>query len=441
VGTVQSEMRVLLLLLFVALAAAQVPQGHAAKVVCYWDGKSFWREGAAKVTAEDIKPALQYCTHLIYGYAGIDDDDHVVKHLDEKLVLDSGKGQYKAATGLKNFNAGLKVLLSIGGFGDTDDLEKYLEVLENIETRTKFVNSVHAVLNQFNFDGVDLAWRFPEVKEKKDRNILSSAWHGLKKAVGVGVDDKWAEHRDQFVNLIRELKAALRTDGKLLSLGVLPHVNASAYYDARNLCPQLDMVNLWTFDFRTPKRFKPQADYSAPLYYMYDRNPQQNADFHVKWWMENGCDASKINLGIPTFGRSWKLTTDSPPSGVPPILADGAGDEGTYSKIKGTLAYYETCTRVVSPTNSKAPATLLRRITDPTKRLGTYAYRMPQKDKGEEEGFWLSYEEPETAAYKSAYAKAKGIGGVAVVDLSLDDARGACDGTKFPILRSAKSNL
>lgn len=41
------------------------------------------------------------------------------------------------------------------------------------------------------------------------------------------MDDKWAEHKDQFVNLVRELKGALRTDGKLLSLGVLPHVNAS----------------------------------------------------------------------------------------------------------------------------------------------------------------------------------------------------------------------
>lgn len=60
---------------------------------------------------------------------------------------------------------------------------------------------------------------------------------------------------------------------------------------------------------------------------------------------------------------------------------------------------------------------------------------------GEEEGYWLSYEEPETAAYKAAYAKGKLLGGVAIVDMSLDDARGACDGTKFPILRSAKMNL
>lgn len=81
------------------------------------------------MTAEDIKQGLQYCTHLIYGYAGLDDDDYVLKHLDEDLVLDKGKAQYKAASGLKSFNAGLKVMLSLGGFGDTDDLDKYLEVV------------------------------------------------------------------------------------------------------------------------------------------------------------------------------------------------------------------------------------------------------------------------------------------------------------------------
>lgn len=73
-------------------------------------------------------------------------------------------------------------------------------------------------------------------------------------------------------------------------------MGVSAYYDAKMLCPQADFVNLWTFDFRTPKRSKPQADYTAPLYYMYDRNPHQNADAHVKWWKENGCDRKSLDM-------------------------------------------------------------------------------------------------------------------------------------------------
>ena len=44
--------------------------------------------------------------------------------------------------------------------------------LETEARRTTFINSVRQVMNQFDFDGIDLAWKFPIVKEKKDRGIL-----------------------------------------------------------------------------------------------------------------------------------------------------------------------------------------------------------------------------------------------------------------------------
>ena len=83
----------------------------------------------AKVTVEEIKPALQYCTHLVYGFAEIDDDDYNVEPLDKKLDLDKGKGQYRLVTGLKRSHPNLKVFLSVGGNRDTDDVEKYLKVV------------------------------------------------------------------------------------------------------------------------------------------------------------------------------------------------------------------------------------------------------------------------------------------------------------------------
>lgn len=49
--------------------------------------------------------------------------------------------------------------------------------------------------------------------------------------------------------------------------------------------------------------------------------------------------------------------------------------------------------------------------------------------------------DPDTAGNKAAYAKAKGLGGVAIYDLSLDDFRGICTGDKFPIVRGAKYKL
>lgn len=47
--------------------------------------------GTAKVTADDIKVAAPLCTHLIYGFAAIDDDDYHIEPIDKKLDLDKGK--------------------------------------------------------------------------------------------------------------------------------------------------------------------------------------------------------------------------------------------------------------------------------------------------------------------------------------------------------------
>lgn len=92
-----------------------------------------------------------------------------------------------------------------------------------------FVNSAHSLIKTFGFDGLDLAWEFPENKPKKIRGAFGSFWHGLKKKI-VGdsiIDEKAAEHKEQFTALVREIKNVFRHDGLLLSLTVLPNVNSS----------------------------------------------------------------------------------------------------------------------------------------------------------------------------------------------------------------------
>lgn len=103
---------------------------------------------------------------------------------------------------------------------------------ETSEARNKFINSVIRLMYDYDFDGVDLAWQFPEVKVKKHRSTLGSIWNGVKKVFGSSkyTDDKEGEHRDGFTNVIRDLKTQLRLKNKALTLTVLPHVNASSQY-------------------------------------------------------------------------------------------------------------------------------------------------------------------------------------------------------------------
>jgi len=417
-----------------------------AHLVCYYDGSSSTREGLSKLTLSDMEPALQFCSHLCYGYAGISQTNNKLVSLNEKLDLDVGSGLYRQITGLKKKFPQMKVLLSVGGDRDEVDPEnnKYLTLLESSNARIPFINSAHSLIKTYGFDGLDLAWQFPKNKPKKVHSGIGKFWKGFKK-IFTGdfvVDEKAEEHKEEFTALVRELKNAFRPDGFLLGLSVLPNVNSTYFYDVPALVNYFDYVNLHAYDFNTPERNPEVGDYAAPIYELNDRNPEANINFQVQYWLNNHCPASKINVGIPTYGRAWKMTKDSGLTGLPPVVeTDGVAPEGLQTQKPGFLSWPEVCSKLPNPANQhlKGADGPLRKVGDPTKRFGSYAYR--SADDSGANGIWVSYEDLDSAANKASYVKAKGLGGVALVDLSYDDFRGACAGEKYPILRAIKYKL
>nr|QFZ95587.1 imaginal disc growth factor [Acanthobrahmaea europaea] len=422
-----------------ALAAA-TPTTTASKVLCYYDSKSYVRESQARMLPVDLDPALSFCTHLVYGYAGIQPDTYKMVPLNENLDVDRTHANYRTITNLKTKYPGLKVFLSVGGDADTEDVQKYNLLLESPQARTAFVNSAVLLADQYGFEGIDLAWQFPRVKPKKIRSSWGSFWHGVKKTFGsTPVDDKETEHREGFTALVRELKQALSVKNHMLSITVLPNVNATVYCDVPSIINLVDFVNLQAFDYFTPERNPKEADYTSPLYTPQNRNPEQNVDAAVSYWLRSNAPSQKIVVAIPTFGRTWKLDSDSEIAGVPPLHTDGAGEAGPYTKIEGLLSYPEVCAKLINPNHQKGMRPHLRKVTDPSKRFGTYAFRLP--DDNGEGGLWVSYEDPDTAGQRASYVKSKNLGGVSLVDLSLDDFRGTCTGDKYPLLRAAKYRL
>lgn len=81
----------------------------------------------------------------------------------------------------------------------------------------------------------------------------------------------------------------------------------------------LDFVVLGAFDFYTPERNPKEADFAAPLYPLSERNPDLNVDSQVTYWLSSRAPATKVVVGIPTFGRAWELDSDSGLTGVPPL--------------------------------------------------------------------------------------------------------------------------
>jgi len=410
------------------------------KVVCYYDSTSAFREGQGKFDIPFLEHALQFCSHLVYRSAGINAATHKLVPLNENF--DVTKDNYRKITDLKKRYPTLRVLLSVGNGDDDQDVEKYLTLLESVDHRMAFVNSAQSLVKTFGFDGLDLAWEFPTNKPKKVRGKFSSFFHSIKKKI-VGdsvIDEKEQEHKEQFAALVREVKNVFKHDGLIVSVTVNPNVNSTRYMDARLISQNADFINLMAFDYYTPKRNPKEADYPAPLHYQFDRKTDENGNALVKYWLDNGVPNNKLIFGIPTYGRSWKMTTDSAISGVPPMEVDGPGAEGPYTKHEGILSYPEVCAKLANPNNLQAnQGKHLRKIGDPTKKLGSYAFRLP--DENEENGIWVAYEDPDTAGNKAGFARDKGLGGIAMYDITLDDFRGLCSGDKYPLLRAAKLRL
>lgn len=123
--------------------------------------------GTGRLTVQELEPALPFCSHLLYGFAGIDPATNKIRSLNEPL--DIGRGHYRTISHLKQKYPNLKVLLSVGGFADPN-VDIYSGILESSAARITFINSVYTQVKTYDFDGLDLAWQFRPNKPKRIRS-------------------------------------------------------------------------------------------------------------------------------------------------------------------------------------------------------------------------------------------------------------------------------
>lgn len=91
--------------------------------------------GPGKFQLDDVQSALSLCTHLIYGFAGINAETFEVVPLKPSLDTGVGYSYYKLVTQLKRSFPNLKIYLSIGGNADPDDeTHKYLVLVSILYT-------------------------------------------------------------------------------------------------------------------------------------------------------------------------------------------------------------------------------------------------------------------------------------------------------------------
>ena len=190
-------------------------------------------------------------------------------------------------------------------------------------------------------------------------------------------------------------------------------------YDIPAIEANVDFINLMSYDLHGS--WEPEsADHHAPLSKRsWDETPFTVED-GVEYWIANGLTAAKINLGIPLYGRSWKLSSEVT---SPPAPAKGAGSPGPFTSESGYMAYFEICEALQ---NDDWYIT-----EDPEQLNGPYAVS-PASDVRSQN--WVGYDDVAMVTKKSNYVISRGLGGAMVWEISLDDFRDSCGFGSNPLL-------
>lgn len=73
------------------------------------------------------------------------------------------------------------------------------------------------------------------------------------------------------------------------------------------------------------------------------RYESQNSAFALEYWVKQGMDRSKLNLGIPFYGQTFQLANPGQSGLYAPVV--GPGDAGPITQQRGMLSYMEMCQR------------------------------------------------------------------------------------------------
>ncbi|KAI8124983.1 Chitinase-like protein Idgf3 [Lucilia cuprina] len=408
---------------------------QAIKLVCYYDMSSASRVGRAKFTSQDMEFALNFCTHVIYSYVTITPD---------KLVLTAQMPEkQQELANMKNFKnkyPNVKFLLSISGENNDKTIKSFLQLLEDRQATKILIKSLMDVLIKYKFDGLSLDFPLPTVLPTEPVRIkIWKYFINLFKIHHFDTDPKYMEHKDQLTILIQLLKAHFNERNLMLTLNVLPNVDSKKYFEIPEIINYLDFVILSAFDFFTPQRNPLEANFMSPTKALKSTTLQRNSDLSLgnikdfyKFWHSQKVPRHKIVVGVAAYGRSWKMTKNSNSNGIPPVYyTDGPATAGPQTYTPGFLSYPEIC--------EKLRDFQLKSVTDPKAKSGVYAFR--PADSNGNFGIWISYENYITAGAKADYVRNHNLGGVALIDLSLDDIHGECNCEKFPILKSIRLRL
>lgn len=180
---------------------------------------------------------------------------------------------------------GVNVLLSIGGWGDS---QNFPAVASTAGSRATFARSCIQALKDYGFDGIDVDWEFPGYAEH-----------------GGGPAD-----RENFTLLLSALRDSLdafavRAQKHVLLTAALPaggeHVRNM---DVTKIARILDQINIMTYDYYGV--WDSLAGHNSPLYPSAGSDTARCVDASFRTFRDTyGISPTRLNIGVPFYGHTF----------------------------------------------------------------------------------------------------------------------------------------
>ncbi|EGR51271.1 glycoside hydrolase family 18 [Trichoderma reesei QM6a] len=333
-----------------------------------------------QLPAEDI-------THLLYAFAGIEDDGSVVSMdpwADEEKMLSVPGGPGRNDTQglndvhgaveqvflLKKRHRHMKTLLSIGGWNMSQS-GKFAPVLNTNEGRIRFAKTAVNLLANWGLDGIDIDYEYP-INEREAVGFVD-----LLRECRKALDEYASLHNQRYHYLLTAAVSAAQQHYKWLDMPAIDR-----YLDAWHLMAY-DYAGSW--DDLSGDQSNVFHDATNP------HRTRANSDQAVNDYVAAGVNPEKIILGIPLYGRSF-MNTDGP--GKP---YEGVGK----GSIEKGVWLYRDLPRPGSVVN------LNRDI------IAAYSYDNATRE-------LVTYDNMETTTLKAEYLGKKGLGGAVFWEASGD---------------------
>lgn len=203
--------------------------------------------------------AIEYYTHINYSFA-------IPAKTGDTLLPLGNPNNARQIIG-KVHNAKKKIFLSIGGWGIGDapgDDTRFHTMAETASGRASFIASSLKMVREYNFDGIDLDWEYP---------------------------DEDSPSADHYVLLVSALADSLHKKGKQLTAAVISYGNKGGGIK-KEAFDKMDWINLMAYD----------DDYGPD--YVKAHSPYSLALKSLQYWLnERGLPPHKAVLGLPYYAK------------------------------------------------------------------------------------------------------------------------------------------